>query len=257
MFYQLQSNADHWASIVTALATGVLAFLTWRTVRAMTKQITVPKRDKHLEWLHAALLAPLKGYLESFLVPMIGQGLLPISGTLNWDDLSPQVLTPYDNLPLLKSELTAHFKQLDDVLSAFVIKYQTFTDRVLSSIKRECGSPIAEKLAGESSEKIIHYCYRTVFSALQHSKPNTLLFSDGTWHLKGEVDPLILDIEVESKDAADKLRAALWQAVTKSRSELMSDFLDICSEWRRLLEVLDLALAEVQLRGKCVICPFS
>ena len=257
MLTQLQNATSSWPSIITALATAILAILTWRTVRAMAQQITAPKRDKHLEWLHGNLLVPLKIYLEGFFAQLDSQGLLPIEETHSQDNMLPRELLPYEQLPLLKSELVAHFKQLDNALSTFVSNYRTFTDIVMESIKRDYVATIADKMTGKPPERVIPYYYRSVFASMTHARPHSLLCSDGAWHLKAEADPFVLDVEVGTKDAADELGAALWRAISVSRTVLADNFRDIYSEWHKLVAVLDRALAEVQLKGKCEICPFA
>ena len=232
--YLLRVSAEAWASIVTAGSTAVLAILTWRTVRAMTRQMTAPKRDKHLEWVQTSLLNPLKSYLSTVLAQTINDGLLPIEALPRSDRLGPKQLKPYENLPLLRSELIAHFKELSDTLDAFLRQYGNFTALAWDSIGKECSARYSEKLVGTPPESVLPFCYRSMFASTLHAKPRTLLSTEGEWHLRAEVEPLGFDLELGTKDAADELNAVLWRAMQNSKSELSNDFREMCLTWQQI-----------------------
>lgn len=257
MELELLTSAAGWASIVTAGATAALAFLTWRTVRAMVQQTTAPKRDKHLEWIQKVLLIPLKTYLDDSLSRAFNDGLLPLETTSCGDKSAPKQLRPFDHLPLLRPELIAHFKELNDTLDAFLGHYDRFTDTAWVHIKHECMERIAEKLVDFPAESVLPYCYHSAFALTFHGKPQTILSADGKWHLKAESASWAFETELGTKYATDELGAALLRAASNSRSELWNEFNDISLKWRQLSAFLDLALATVQLKGKCKICPLT
>jgi hypothetical protein len=246
---------ETWASIITAGATLVLAALTWRTVQAMSQQLTAPKRDKHLDWVNSEILTPLKAYIGTYLQPAVRDHVLP--ALIAAEEPGPEFLKPDEALPLCRGELTAHFKNVAERLDTLTHAWERLVQSAWDFAVAECTEELQRSGIGIDPSKIVPYCYRYLFAASTHLQTRNLLSSDGKWHFTTSTDITGFDFDFDTKDRAEELRAAIARIATKGKGTLTTDFQFVLSSYNGFMVAIDSAMATVQLKGTCDLCPFE